>query len=1424
MPERAVNTFEQAMFRDLHPNKQPKGTYRDSINGRLLFSGDSSFAWANDKGNRLAATAPEGHRILGYAEFIDKAIVFSTDGDNSEIGQLVLQDSKVSGYMYQTLFNDNFDPFGDKLNFSERIKAIAHPETSTEDINQQRIERIYWTDDVNPPKSFNVALAQDARNEVGTNLANPVGGVYPDFYSAHNMQVTSDFNMAHIEFNKLVSGSLVNGSYQYTYRLISKEGYNTPWIPACHPILLTDTSVNPTNWHAYRMKQALGTNTGKGIRLFVYIEDNKRYEKFEVAYLYSKTREAVESARIFFQGEIGEGLAPGSETIHIVDHQSQAGTPIDPEQFLQRFITLEKAKTLETKDNILFYGNIQELDPPVLSDAKLAAINIRPHFRMMRSDRNDATVKTLPFSHQVPGTRSMFKSNYLDRNTFASSQYSLNSYTVDNDYDNYKGTNTDMQFTGYFRGETYRVGILFYDKKGHPSFVQHIADVTMPEMGGDDTGTKFVVERLLSDGTADSKTFYMTNNGLGAYTVTENVPGAGSPQPAILTEGTWMSDFPLVHGGIDTSVVTNLYPKVTTDGHFGSGNPFLRLMGLWVDNIDVTDIKDKISGFSIVRMKRDKRLLSQGLLMPMVKIGVGGKEYFPLPIAIDNFVSGFLRGLTPSDAMNIRPADEAFTFESADIIMGRVPDIGSDDQMKLVGMCWQIGSKGLETEFEADHTYTKCYDTFFNADRKYKNLSATPKNVNDSLKITERVSMGISSAIKSDTIPGVTFKTESVPLDYDISPYTNIELDSVYHSNSFIAILEGVGELVPANTGTGFSNVVVRYAIANYIRPTGGTYGGVNKRSLAESIYESIGEFRPVNSSVLAAIDDGSGNTVFDGVEVWGGDCYLDYFDYCRHTPQHSYKAGGKNPVRQSNSNKDYGVGLFFPVESKFNHMIHRTKESYGEIATQRQAFPSTAGNDAGVTSLSAGEKGFRNVSGLDGGPNESKIEDFTTSALREIGETLFLYTPKPIGFQKIIDFPYRWIWSEQKKFGEQFDSFRKFLPADFRDLDGKYGEITASAVIANNIYSWQEGGFGKIYVNERAAVSTIEGTPLRLGTGGVFERFDYISKRYGCQHQFGLVATSTNAYWPDIINGKYCGFGGGQVKGGLGFNILSDQLGLHDLMTSVARKLRGGDIDIHGGYDIRNGEIYMTFVRRNIFTPGGDEPDDPIFNPGTGDPAPIGPSPDSSGQSIINPNDNTDPASLKSFQEFQSGASVIVSDTNAFMPTVAMTIGYNELKKRFVGLFSFIPFQYITFGDALFSDRGFTESVAHDNNDLYIHGEGARGEYYGKIYNSFFEFVVNDHSSLVKLFDDLVINTRKDGFDIIKRVQIMTDDDSHTLTFPDSRSKFRDQLTRFPLRQSGKKRARGTYARVRLEFENGSNKRIAIPEATTLFRINRKV
>lgn len=126
-------------------------------------------------------------------------------------------------------------------------------------------------------------------------------------------------------------------------------------------------------------------------------------------------------------------------------------------------------------------------------------------------------------------------------------------------------------------------------------------------------------------------------------------------------------------------------------------------------------------------------------------------------------------------------------------------------------------------------------------------------------------------------------------------------------------------------------------------------------------------------------------------------------------------------------------------------------------------------------------------------------------------------------------DYDTRIHFSERKINNEKIDNWLQYRSSNFLDVDSRYGKITAMKLFKDRLTFWQEHAFGLLAVNERVLINDVNDVQLQLGTGGVLERFDYVSQIYGMKKNQQAYATSDSAlYWWDGNNKEILQYGQG--------------------------------------------------------------------------------------------------------------------------------------------------------------------------------------------------------------------------------------------------------------------------------------------------------
>ncbi|MCZ2337516.1 MAG: hypothetical protein LC127_04810 [Chitinophagales bacterium] len=240
-----------------------------------------------------------------------------------------------------------------------------------------------------------------------------------------------------------------------------------------------------------------------------------------------------------------------------------------------------------------------------------------------------------------------------------------------------------------------------------------------------------------------------------------------------------------------------------------------------------------------------------------------------------------------------------------------------------------------------------------------------------------------------------------------------------------------------------------------------------------------------------------------------------------------------------------------------------------------------------------------------------------------------------------------------------------------------------------HSLYFWQDKAFGALSVNSRSLIQDNNTAQLVLGTGGVLDRYDYISTIKGCEDKFSVVAGVAGIYWVDRRNRSINRFA----------ETLSDlalQKGVKSLFMLDEDIIRWSTyLSVH---DKENNEVIFTLA--NYIN--GD-----MINPG-----------------------------------------MVEHDINK-----PFTLCFNETIDAFTSTYSFIPYVYIPFKNIYLTNSIYnTHQIGMPANLLFVHNVNenvqARNNFYGLYYNdalgrypSKVRLVFNPHYLNTKVFDNLFIN-----------------------------------------------------------------------------------
>jgi hypothetical protein len=160
---------------------------------------------------------------------------------------------------------------------------------------------------------------------------------------------------------------------------------------------------------------------------------------------------------------------------------------------------------------------------------------------------------------------------------------------------------------------------------------------------------------------------------------------------------------------------------------------------------------------------------------------------------------------------------------------------------------------------------------------------------------------------------------------------------------------------------------------------------------------------------------------------------------------------------------------------------------------------------------------------------------------------------------------------SNKKSNGEFTDSWTKFGVNEWTEVDSAYGELRGLSVVADKLMFWQENAFGVISVNERSLIQDSNSSQLVLGTGGVLDRYDYISTGIGLVDKRALIPAGNSIFWfYDKDTSIYK------------FDVKLENLSRSKGMWSWFNSIYSSAYDVHGVYDGLYNEALFTFYKKS--------------------------------------------------------------------------------------------------------------------------------------------------------------------------------------------------------------------------------------------------
>ena len=627
------NTYGKGLNVDTAFDSMPANMYIDAMDVRITTAdGESTGAITNLQGNEEAfkinqAGATGLKEIIGVGFIRNIIILFCADdtGTNGWMYYVTYDEQTrkiTSGAQAPLLYDGDGNP--NLLGFSKDwpIEAQGRYESDC-------VQRIYWTDYNNSLRSL---LIEDF-----TSI--PAGGLSLDI-SVIDIFPEVTYTQP-ILTNVAFGGTLLAGEYQFAYRLITEDGKQTLISPPGNLIHLTSDSEATSTSRRY-MGDPKGTNTNKSLEITIDTSDYvNKFERIELISVFFEEYggtplvQSVETQGIgvlteinfIYTGQentivdlplaefaikvypfstcktmvpkdnslvvanikqtkfdINELLEPG-ETLDLMTKRYNSSSELPFTDGLVNPLALVPGTLYEEKDEVfnLPYNLDQHWEGPWHEEQQF---KYQADGSTMGGQSLDDGVNPSNLSYKFALSLDIIDDSSQPglaelTNTFPNEIINLNDgYTYTNKSFRSKASPYKSGLTrGYKRGEVYRFGVVFYNKKGESSYVEYIGDIKMPDISEE----------------------------AGYTTVT--VPGPGAKD-----------FFPISSAASSGATVPNDY----TYGHD---------LGLKID-LDFTScpsILDKITSFQIVRCKRtdvDKRRPASGIIKSYHFPDIGSNPHY----------------------------------------------------------------------------------------------------------------------------------------------------------------------------------------------------------------------------------------------------------------------------------------------------------------------------------------------------------------------------------------------------------------------------------------------------------------------------------------------------------------------------------------------------------------------------------------------------------------------------------------------------------------------------------------------------------------------------------------------------------------------------------------------------------------------------
>lgn len=166
--------------------------------------------------------------------------------------------------------------------------------------------------------------------------------------------------------------------------------------------------------------------------------------------------------------------------------------------------------------------------------------------------------------------------------------------------------------------------------------------------------------------------------------------------------------------------------------------------------------------------------------------------------------------------------------------------------------------------------------------------------------------------------------------------------------------------------------------------------------------------------------------------------------------------------------------------------------------------------------------------------------------------------------------------YSDLKSVGEFNDSWTVFREGNKKNLDGRFGKLTALIENKDILFFIQERAYGYWLVNPKEQFLSQDGTEMIMGRGAVLEDKKYLSTNSGSRHKFSVVKTPVGVFFYNEYDKEI------QVIGGTEAQDLASIAGIKSKLNTLPDTLGTNPLLMDGvsaRYDFDTDKVLMSFA-----------------------------------------------------------------------------------------------------------------------------------------------------------------------------------------------------------------------------------------------------